>query len=132
MAGKDHNLDERFEFTSKTRKNLGILLVAGIVVTIIGIILAMNSGHGEAGDGHALKEGAENLIASVSVDAMPADEGSAEHHGSPTWLKRLYVSLWQNNVFFAGLGLIGVVFLAIQYASQAGWSAGFGRPGSSF
>ena len=32
-----------------------------------------------------------------------------------------------NNVFFAGLGIIGLFFVAIHYAAQAGWSAGFIR-----
>ena len=52
---------------------------------------------------------------------MEAEAG--EHHGSPVWLKRIYTSLWHNNVFFAGIGIIGLFFIAIQYAAQAGWSA---------
>jgi hypothetical protein len=32
-----------------------------------------------------------------------------------------------NNVFFTGLGIIGLFFVAIQYAAQAGWSSGLKR-----
>ncbi|MDZ7646309.1 MAG: hypothetical protein U5K54_03490 [Cytophagales bacterium] len=63
----------------------------------------------------------KNLVASTA----PAEvaEEDAEHHGSPIWLKKIYTSLWHNNIFFIGLGLIGLFFVAIQYAAQAGWSA---------
>ena len=44
-------------------------------------------------------------------------------------MKRLYSSLWMNNVFFAGMGIIGLFFVAIQYAAQAGWSVGVKRIG---
>lgn len=126
MSEIQYNLDERYEFSSTTKKHLGALLVLGVIATIIGLVLAMNSGHVEAGDGHALNVAADNLVASTNVETIAADEGGAEH-STPTWLKRLYVTLWQNNVFFAGLSLIGVVWLAIQYAAQAGWSSGFKR-----
>ena len=49
------------------------------------------------------------------------------HHETVTWLKRLYTTLWMNNVFFAGLGIIGLFFITIQYAAQAGWSVGVKR-----
>ncbi len=45
----------------------------------------------------------------------------------PLWLKRLYTTLWMNNIYFVGLGIIGLFFVAIQYAAQAGWSAGIKR-----
>jgi hypothetical protein len=56
-------------------------------------------------------------------------EGAAaeEHHGSSPIVKRIFTSLWQNNIFFAGMGIIGLFFIAIQYAAQAGWSAGIKR-----
>ena len=48
----------------------------------------------------------------------------AKRHGSSGPFKRFLSNLWINNVFFAGLALIGVFFFAIQYVTQAGWSAG--------
>ena len=53
--------------------------------------------------------------------------GHGEHHEGPTWVARLWANLWLNIVFFTGIGLIGVFFVAINYTAFAGWSAGFIR-----
>ena len=112
--------DEQYDFKASSKKNLAILLVAGLVLFVIGVFMAMNSGHGHESE-HASIEVSKNLIASVD-NAVVAEE-AAEHHGSPVWLKRIYTSLWHNNIFFTGIGMIGLFFVAIQYAAQAGWSA---------
>ncbi|MFT7196305.1 MAG: hypothetical protein ACI83W_000662 [Marinoscillum sp.] len=97
--------DEKFEFTSKAKKNLFIFIGVGLLLTVIGIAsLAMGSGHHE--------------------------EVSGEH--AFHWIQRVYANLWINNVFFAGIALIGVLFFAIQYAAQAGWSVGVKRIPLSF
>lgn len=101
-------VEERFEFTSKTKKNLFIFIGVGVVLTIIGILGLMFGGH------HGDHETAE-----------------AGHHAFH-WYQRLFANLWINNVFFAGLSLVGVLFFAIQYAAQAGWSAGIKRIPLSF
>ena len=114
--------DELYVFKPEAKKKLTYLFVAGLVLFVIGVLLAMNSGsHGHEGD-HGSIEVSKNLVASAEPAATAAEAGG-EHHGSPTWLKRVYTSLWHNNVFFAGLGIIGLFFVAIQYAAQAGWSA---------
>jgi hypothetical protein len=56
-----------------------------------------------------------------------AEHKDGAHHESPTWKRRLFSTLWHNNIFFAGLGIIGLFFVAIQYAAQAGWSVGVKR-----
>jgi len=112
--------DEQYVFKAGTKKNLAILLVAGLVLFVIGVFMAMNSGHGHE-EGHASIEVSKSLVASAEPAAVA--EGGEEHHGSPLWLKRIYTSLWHNNIFFTGLGIIGLFFVAIQYAAQAGWSA---------
>jgi hypothetical protein len=112
--------DEQYVFHAGAKKNLSILLVAGLVLFVIGVFMAMNSVHGHEA-GHASVEVSKNLVAS-SVPVAVAEDGGG-HHGSPVWLKRIYTSLWHNNIFFAGLGIIGLFFVAIQYAAQAGWSA---------
>ncbi len=96
-------VEEKFEFTSKAKKNLFITFGVGILLTILGILI-MNMGGGH--DAHGAAEA--------------ADHGGHAFH----WSKRLFADLWINNVFFVGLALIGVFFFAIQYAAQAGWSAG--------
>jgi len=114
--------DEQYVFKASSKKNLTILFVAGLVLFVIGVFMAMNAGHGGHEGGHASVEVAKNLVASTEPAAL-AEGGGEEHHGSPLWLKRVYTSLWHNNIFFAGLGIIGLFFVAIQYAAQAGWSA---------
>lgn len=103
-------VEEKFEFTSKTKKNLVIFIVVGLVLSALGILLMnMGGGHGEE---HAA-------------------EAAGGHHGFH-WTQRLYANLWINNVFFIGLALVGVLFFAIQYAAQAGWSVGIKRIPLSF
>lgn len=122
--------EERFSFTSGAKKTLTIIGIVGVVLLILGVILTMSSDHGH-GEEHALKETTENLLASAEPlqEAAVGDEHAEEegHHGSPVWLKRIFANLWVNNVYFTGLAIIGLFFIAIQYAAQAGWSAGMNR-----
>lgn len=120
--------DEKYIFKPETRTKLFILLAVGLFLFGIGTWMAMSGeGHDEhGGGGHAAVTISRDMVA--SLDATPAEPAAAEeHHGSPSWLKRVYTTLWMNNVFFTGLGLIGLFFVAIQYAAQAGWSAGVKR-----
>ena len=114
---------ETFEFTAKAKKNLMIIMIVGVVLSIIGVMASMGGGHEEATGGHDATE-----VAATDHNAGPGESIEAgEHHGSPTWLKSIYSNLWINSMFFAGLSLLGVFFFTIQYAAQAGWSAGFKR-----
>jgi hypothetical protein len=93
---------------------------------------------------HAATEATENPSDHEAAEAHGAEHATDEHaktnehvessnggghHESPIWRKRLYATLWHNNIFFVGLGIIGLFFVAIQYAAQAGWSAGVNRVG---
>ncbi|MGB3469168.1 MAG: quinol:cytochrome C oxidoreductase, partial [Cyclobacteriaceae bacterium] len=122
-------IEERYEFTSGTKKTLVITIVAGVILAIAGLLITMLSGghHTENGDGHATEQVAGDHATDdhAVTEADGHEEGG--HHGPAIWLKRLFVNLWINNIFFLGLGLIGIFFFAIQYAAQAGWSAGFLR-----
>jgi hypothetical protein len=115
--------DEKYIFKPATKQKLYILIGVGLFLFAIGVFLAQRGGHHEGVEKHASEEIAKNLLAS----AEPAQHGEAPaesaHHGSAIWLKRIYTSLWQNNIFFGGIGIIGLFFIAIQYAAQAGWSA---------
>lgn len=120
--------DEKYVFRSETRNKLFILLGLGVLLFIVGLIIDM-SGGGAHAEEHAAVNASE-LVAStstVSPDQEHAEAEAGEHHGSPHWLKRLYTTLWMNNIFFLGFAIIGLFFVAIQYAAQAGWSAGLLR-----
>ncbi len=151
------HIEERFTFTSGLKKVLGILLVIGLVLLAGGIVMGvMGVGeHHEPADTEAVvplyneKEAQETpgttpqgqtdtgsgVVehgADAGDEAHPRGSGNpaadaAAHGEEHSWLKRLYANLWINNVFFTGLAIIGLFWVAIQYASQAGWSAGFQR-----
>lgn len=97
--------DEKYIFSGRAKKNIAITLVVGVVLAIAGVVL-MNMG-GHHGEGHEVAE--------------------AGGHEVFHWTKRLFANLWINNMYFTGLAIIGVFFVAIQYVAQAGWSAGFKR-----
>lgn len=123
--------EEKYEFKPETKKKLIILGVVGLVLFFIGVMMAMRGGHGSEGAEHAaIAASSAQMVASIDQEAAAAEAHHAEageHHGSPVWLKRVYASLWQNNIFFTGLGIIGLFFVAIQYAASAGWSASIKR-----
>lgn len=116
--------EERFEFTPGTKKTIIIYLIVGIILTVVGLATT-GSGGDHHGEGHAVAEMVDNqLLASTeAVEATKADD----EHSAGSWIKRLYANLWINNVYFTGLAIIGLFFVAIQYAASAGWSAGIKR-----
>ncbi|MDF2456072.1 MAG: quinol:cytochrome c oxidoreductase quinone-binding subunit 2 [Cytophagaceae bacterium] len=60
-----------------------------------------------------------------------AEHAGGGHH-EVHWTTRLIKDLWLNNVFFAGIALIGVFFIAFNYVAWAGWSAGIKRIPEAF
>lgn len=85
-----------------------------------------SSEHGAAAAAHGASS--EHATPAHGDEHAAAGHNAAgEHHGSPTWLKRLFTTLWMHNIYFTGIGLIGLFFIAIQYAAQAGWSVGVKR-----
>lgn len=103
-----YNLDERYEFSAESRKRVITWLIAGVVMFAAGLVwLMMDSGasHDAHGAGHGAAHGAD------------AHGGHA-----PGWQARLYAVLWHNSIFFTGISLIGIFFVAVQYVAWAGWS----------
>ena len=86
----------------------------GLVLLLIGIF---TTGHGGAHEeAHALNEVSSELLADASMqdhaveghetDVAAQAEGSEEHaaaeghHGGFSWINRLWVNLWINNIYF--------------------------------
>ncbi|HEX8041387.1 MAG TPA: quinol:cytochrome C oxidoreductase [Chryseosolibacter sp.] len=116
--------DEQYIFRRESRNKLFILLAVGLFLFVVGIFSAMRAPAPEGG-GHATAAGHHEVVAANQEGAAVQEiHASAEHEGPDAWLKRIYTSLWMNNIFFLGLGIIGLFFVAIHYAAQAGWSAG--------
>jgi hypothetical protein len=131
MAHHSTVADEQYIFRPETRNKIFYLLGLGVLLFVVGLLLAIFGGGGH-GEEHASVQSQE-LVASTSVvvdqEVAHAEEGHAAEAGEhgPTWVTRLFTSLWMNNIYFTGLGIIGLFFIAIQYAAQAGWSAGIIR-----
>jgi hypothetical protein len=121
--------DEQYVFRSRTKTSLIITGVVGVVFLLLGTLLG-GGGHHEAapkGEHHGATEVSKTMVATTDVVAEEHPAEGGEHHGSAPWLKRIYVSLWHNTIFFTGLGIIGLFWIAIQFAAQAGWSTPFNR-----
>lgn len=88
--------EDKYIISASDKKKLLIGGIVGLVLVVLGILILAMGGH-------------HNTV----------EEGGHHFH----WLQRVYVNLWVDNVYFAGIALTGVLFMAIQYAAQAGWSA---------
>ena len=86
---------ERFHIPSSWMRFLLGALGLGLLILALGIFSYSSAGH----------HGAEH----------------ANEHG-PSLFTHIMASLWGTNVFITGLALVGVVFVAIHYVTQAGWS----------
>lgn len=125
--------EERYEFTSTAKKRLIIFLIVGVILSVFGYFTLSSGdhhGHGHDHEGHSEVVSDGHGEEPYGTDTNVTEEGHGSHgghHGSSPSVKRVLSNLWINNVFFAGLAIIGVFFFAIQYAAQAGWSAGIKR-----
>ena len=113
------NLDEKFVLPSKGKNVLLSFIVAGAVLFVLGILLLINGSHGEAH--HAMASAAGH------ADAAAHGHGLSDAHGSFNWVSRVWATLWINNVYFTGVSLVGLFFVAYNYVAWAGWSASFIR-----
>ncbi|ADR23658.1 quinol:cytochrome C oxidoreductase [Marivirga tractuosa] len=121
--------EEQFQFTPKAKKRLSILAIVGVVLLILGIFSASSNSHAdEASHG----EQTEQVAESHGEEAHATEEHAGEEGHGYHWSKRIFANLWINNMYFVGLALLGVFFVAIQYVSQAGWSAALIRIPMSF
>jgi hypothetical protein len=122
------SLDEKFSFTGKAKSKIIMLIVAGAVLAVLGyILLQVDGGHGHAEHSAVVVKAPDysHEKAELAKEVIPEGEhaAEAEHHGKPAWAKRIIKDIWQNNVFFGGIALIGVFFLSFNYVAYAGWSA---------
>jgi|TARA_B110000263_G_scaffold53021_1_gene44481 hypothetical protein len=105
------NMKENFIFSTSIKKNLLYLFLTGLILSVVGAYFIINSGHGHGEELHSI---------------------ASESHSSFQWYHRVFSNLWINNMYFVGISVSAVFFVAIQYVAQAGWSAGFIRVPMSF
>lgn len=136
--------DDPFIFTDRARNRFVGMIIIGLLLLGIGLALAHffpSEHHGAATDsgahgavahgagdhaaaGHGVSTGDAVVSTHKGADAHggnAAGAGPVAHHGPSIWT-RLVANLWLNNVYFTGIALIGVFFLAVQYVAYAGWS----------
>ena len=104
-------MKENFIFSSNIQKNLFYLFIVGLLLSVIGAFFVINGGNGHAEELHSIAN---------------------ESHSSFQWYHRVFSNLWINNMYFIGISVTAVFFVAIQYVAQAGWSAGIIRVPMSF
>ncbi len=113
MAGHHHEVEiteEHYQIKPGARKNALIAIGIGVVLLIAGVVLLA-----VLGEGHEVEQGA----------AEHGAHGDG-HHGFH-WTHRLWANLWLNSVFFTGITVISVFFIAFNYVANAGWSSSIKR-----
>lgn len=96
-------LEEKFIFTGAAKKKIFLTIGTGLILVILGLIFVNLFAHGHGG------------------------EHEGHEAGHPYWFLRLIKNVWHNNVFFTGISLIGVFFVAFNLVAWAGWSASIKR-----
>ena len=85
---------------------------------------AAHAEESHAEEAHGEEAHAEEAHAADAHAAHAEGHGGHEDHGAAN---RPWAALLVNTIFFLGIGIGTLFFLAIQYAAQAGWSAGILR-----
>lgn len=172
-------LDRKFEFDGGTKKIISIILGTGLVMLILGIIIAISQegnlgksdSHGHGGGHSELiqpKDAQQHIAKVIKTDLASSAEKSeaqsnnttidntnannstainvnvhtvgnnnsgvvqvAEHANhehapgaevhKPVWLSRILANLTLNSFLFMGISVLFVFFIAVKFASNAGW-----------
>ena len=118
-------MKERFEFTQSAKKTLLFVLVSGVVLSLLGTYQLINADHGH-NDTSDLVESTTYVNDGYSnIDKSNSTDG--DYHPPFHWYQRIYSNIWINILYFMGISISAIFFVAIQYVSQAGWSAGIIR-----
>lgn len=109
------DLEEKYVFTSSFKSKLFIALGIGLALFIGGILMLAYGGGGH----EAAHEGGHEV---------------ATHGGEHAfhWMTRVWATLWVNSIFFTGVALIAVFFIAYNYVAYAGWSSSILRIPQAF
>jgi hypothetical protein len=118
MASHHHeaiSVEEQFEFTSESKRNLLIGGAIGLALVAVGAYMLAN-GIGE-----------EHIHEAANGAAGHGVEQAHAHGHEYKWTTRIWANIWVNAVYFTGISVIGMFFISYNYLAQAGWSAVFKR-----
>ena len=106
---------DMFIVSAGLKKKIFITIIVGVVLFIAGVLIGDGGGH----HGHeAAAEAAHEVTEAVEAHGHE----DASHHGGGSFVTRIWSNLWINNVYFTGIALIAVFWIAVQYVAEAGWS----------
>lgn len=128
MAHNTHEIpstEERFEFTSETKRKLLIASLIGVVMVAIGAFLLSKGWSIGVWESH----GAEHAAAGGHEAAGHAEHGG--EHGA-TLFSRIIANLWMNSVYFLGISVVGAFFMSYNYVAKAGWQVAIKRVAEAF
>ncbi|MFN6943387.1 MAG: quinol:cytochrome C oxidoreductase [Cytophagaceae bacterium] len=101
--------EEKFVFTSLAKKRVFTVIGLGIILLLLGMFMLAN---------HIGVEHHEHTR--IFPEDTHHDHAQFEH---VEWSVRIIKNIWHNNIFFVGISIIGVFFIAFNYVAWAGWSA---------
>lgn len=121
MAHNTHEIpstEERFEFTSETKRKLLIASLIGVVMVAIGAFLLS-------------KGWSIGVWESHSADHAAGGHEAAGEHGA-TLFSRIIANIWMNSVYFLGISVVGAFFMSYNYVAKSGWYVAIKRVAEAF
>lgn len=103
------SLEESFEFSSGFKRKLAIAAIIGVALVAIGAFLRSKG---------------------LYIDQWPAEPGEAA--SGATLTSRIVANLWMNSMYFIGISLMGLFFIAYTYVAKGGWMVTIKRIAEAF
>ena len=153
-------MSEQFKPTGKHKKKIIVLIVAGIVLLIAGIlatpgkyehgghehhplvepvnkVAAAEHGHGDAHKadahgGHGEEAHGDHGHGSAHGNGAHEEHGPKRNHDHPLKLTTLATALMVGGFYFTCIALFGVFFIAVGYIANAGWYVAVKRVAETF
>lgn len=123
--------DEKFEFTSKSRIMLTVILVIGLALAGIGVMNAKSHWAKHKTETAKVENHEANSHASAAAESHGHDAAPAAHkedahstggHHEKSWLTQLWANILLNSYYFMLFTIGALFFIAVNYAANAGWS----------
>ena len=119
---------DMFVVSAGLKKKIFITIIVGVVLFVAGVLIGETGGHHghEVAEAtHEMVEGAHDATHAVAEEghghAKAHEADGHDSHGGGSFITRVWANLWINNVYFSGIALIAVFWIAVQYVAEAGW-----------
>ena len=106
---------DMFIVSAGLKKKIFITIGLGLILFVAGVLIGETGGHHDSAAGH-------EVVAEASHGSHEVAEAShSSHDEGSSFVTRIWANLWINNVYFVGIALIAVFWIAVQYVAEAGW-----------